>query len=378
MKILHIVPAFYPATYWGGPIWSTKAICDGVSALDGVQLRVLTADAAGPAIADRVVPVPLAYPVHYARRLAGHCIAPGLLARMPAAIHWADVVHVTGTYNMPTLPAFVLARAMGKPVVWSPRGGLQATADWPDAPKRRIKHGFEHLAHLLRPKGAVLHVTSAQEATHGTARLGQIARAIIPNAVDVPAELSPRRPRDGQCRLLFLSRLHPKKGVEALFAAMTRLPPHFTLDIYGTGDAEYVRMLQMRANLSAGRIRLHGHVDGASKTAAFAQADLFVLPSHSENFGIVVAEALAHGVPVLTTQNTPWQDLARHGCGRCIDLPRSNLVAEILALPAQDLVQMGARGRAWMRRDFSTAAMVDAFADLYRGLAQDAFDGVMA
>lgn len=378
MKILHIVPAFYPATYWGGPIWSTKAICDGVSALGGVQLRVLTADAAGPAIADRVVPVSLDYPVHYARRMAGHCIAPGLLARMPPAIHWADVVHVTGTYNMPTLPAFVLARAMGKPVVWSPRGGLQATADWPDAPKRRIKHGFAHLANLLRPKGAVLHVTSAQEASHGTARLGQIARAIIPNAVDVPAQIPPRRPSDGQCRLLFLSRLHPKKGVEALFEAMTRLPAHFTLDIYGAGDAEYVRMLQMRANLSAGRIRLHGHVDGAAKAAAFAQADLFVLPSHSENFGIVVAEALAHGVPVLTTQNTPWQDLGRQGCGRCIDLPRSNLAAEILALSAQDLVQMGARGRAWMRRDFSTAAMVDAFADLYRGLAQDAFDGVMA
>lgn len=378
MKILHIVPAFYPATYWGGPIWSTKAICDGVSALDGVQLRVLTGDAAGPAIADRVVPVSLDYPVHYARRIAGHCIAPGLLARMPAAIHWADVVHVTGTYNMPTLPAFVLARAMGKPVVWSPRGGLQATADWPDAPKRRIKHVFEYLANLLRPKGAVLHVTSAQEASRGTVRLGQIARAIIPNAVDVPAELPPRRPSDGQCRLLFLSRLHPKKGVEALFVAMTRLPAHFTLDIYGAGDAEYVRMLQMRANLSAGRIRLHGHVEGAAKAAAFAQADLFVLPSHSENFGIVVAEALAHGVPVLTTQNTPWQDLARQGCGRCIDLPRSNLAAEILTLSTQDLVQMGARGRAWMRRDFSTAAMVDAFADLYRGLAQDAFDGVMA
>ncbi len=190
--------------------------------------------------------------------------------------------------------------------------------------------------------------------------------------------LAPTRPSDGQCRLVFLSRLHPKKGIEALFAAMTRLPPHFTLDIYGTGDAEYVRMLQMRANLSGGRIRLHGHVEGAAKAAAFAQADLFVLPSHSENFGIVVAEALAHGVPVLTTQATPWQDLERHGCGRCIDLPNSDLATEILAMSAQDLVQMGLRGRAWMRRDFSTAAMVGAFADLYRALAQHTFDEVMA
>ena len=72
MKILHLVPTFYPATYWGGPIWSTKAICDGIAALDDAEVRVLTSDAAGPAIADRVVPVPLGYPVHYARRVAGH------------------------------------------------------------------------------------------------------------------------------------------------------------------------------------------------------------------------------------------------------------------------------------------------------------------
>ncbi|WP_342068690.1 glycosyltransferase [Yoonia algicola] len=378
MKILHIVPTFYPATYWGGPIWSTKAICDGIAALDGAEVRVLTGDAAGPAIADRVVPEPLGYPVHYARRIAGHCISPELLARMPGAIQWADVVHVTGTYNMPVLPAFVLARVLGKPVVWSPRGGLQATEDWPDAPNRRIKHGFEHLANLLRPTGAVLHVTSAQEASQGTARLGQIARAIIPNAVDVPAELGPDRANDGRCRLVFLSRLHPKKGIEALFAAMTRLPPRFILDIYGTGDTEYVHMLQMRADMSKGRIRLHGHVEGPAKAAAFAQADLFVLPSHSENFGIVVAEALAHGVPVLTTQTTPWQDLERHGCGRCIDLPNSDLAAEIAAISAQDLAQMGLRGRAWVRRDFSTAAMVDAFENLYRALAEHAFEGVMA
>ena len=378
MKILHVVPTFYPATYWGGPIWSTKAICDGVAGLDGVAVRVLTGDAAGPAISDRVVPVPLGYPVHYARRIAGHCIAPGLLARMPAAIHWADVVHVTGSYNMPVLPAFMLARMMGKPVVWSPRGGLQATADWADAPHLRIKRGFEGIANVLRPQGTVLHVTSAQEATQSVSRLGQIAHAIIPNAVDVPAQIAPRNPRDGRCRLVFLSRLHPKKGIEALCAAMTRLPPAFTLDIYGTGDAGYVQMLQARADASGGRVRLHGHVEGAAKAAAFAQADLFVLPSHSENFGIVVAEALAHGVPVLTTQATPWHDLDRKGCGRCVDLGASDLADEITALAPQDLEQMGARGRAWMRRDFSTRAMRDAFAGLYSDLIQDVPLQVMA
>lgn len=378
MKVLHVVPTFYPATYWGGPIWSTKAICDGIAARDGVDLRVLTSDAAGPGIGDRVKPRRLGYPVHYARRLAGHSIAPGLLARLPGAIHWADIVHVTGTYNMPTLPAFVLARALGKPLVWSPRGALQATAEWPDAPRQRIKHGFEHLANLLRPRDAVLHVTAAQEARASRGRLGDMTCAIIPNAVDVPPEIPPRRTASATCRLMFLSRLHPKKGLEALFEAMAQLPARFTLDVYGTGDAAYVRMLNMRAKLSNGRIRLHGHVEGAEKAAAFAAADLFVLPSHSENFGIVVAEALAHAVPVLTTQRTPWQDLDRHGCGRCIELPGCNLAAEIAALAMGDLAAMGRCGRAWMRRDFSTARMVAEFDGLYRRLLGQGYQEVIA
>jgi glycosyltransferase involved in cell wall biosynthesis len=378
MKILHVVPTFYPATYWGGPIWSTKAICDGIAALNDTELRVLTSDAAGPNVSDRVVPAALPYPVHYARRMAGHCIAPGLLARLPRAIQWADIVHVTGTYNMPTLPSFVLARAMRKPVVWSPRGALQATEDWPDAPHLWIKHGFEYLANVLRPRDAVLHVTAAQEARHSVRRLGDVARAVIPNAVDVPDDIPIRVAPQDSCRLMFLSRLHPKKGLEALIDAMTQLPPQFTLDIYGSGDAAYTKMLHLRAGLSNGRIRLHGHVDGAEKAAAFADADLFVLPSHSENFGIVVAEALAHAVPVLTTQATPWQDLNKHDCGRCIDLPRTDLAAEIAALAASDLVAMGARGRRWIRRDFSTAAMVDAFEGLYRDLAGRGFREVLA
>ncbi|EBA12398.1 glycosyltransferase [Roseobacter sp. CCS2] len=368
MKVLHVVPTFYPATYWGGPIWSTKAICDGISGLADVDLRVLTSDAAGPAINSRVTPAALPYPVHYARRVAGHCIAPDLLARLPGALQWADIVHVTGTYNMPTLPAFMLARALGKPLVWSPRGALQATEDWPDAPHLGIKRGFERVANILRPRNAVLHVTAQQEARQSLRRLGAMAHVVIPNAVDVPA-VEARQPIAGaRRRLMFLSRLHPKKGLEALFDAMAHLPAAFTLDIYGTGDASYVRTLKMRARLSNGRIRLHGHVEGAAKAGAFARADLFILPSHSENFGIVVAEALAHAVPVLTTQTTPWQGLDRYGCGRCIDLRHSDLAAEIARLAALDLIDMGQRGRAWVRRDFSTTAMVDGFETLYRGL----------
>ena len=364
MKILHVTPSFFPATYWGGPIWSTKAICDGIADRSDMQLRVLTSDAAGPIVSDRVDRVPLPYPVHYAQRIAGHSVAPGLLRDLPAAVVWADVVHLTGTYSFPTLPTLAMAKLVGRPVVWSPRGALQATQDWSDAPRRRSKRLFEYAAALVRPRDTTFHVTSQVEAAQSTTRLGDIATALIPNCVDIPATVK-KRPRDGQLRLVYLGRLHPKKGLDHLIAAMKYLPANTYLDIYGTGDADYVDWL-IDATVSIPHVQIHGHVDGARKARALSQADLFVLPSHSENFGIAVAEALAHGTPVLTTTATPWADLDRQSCGRCVTLGQVDLAVEIMDMAQDDLAAMGARGRAWMQRDYSPAAMVEQFAALYR------------
>lgn len=369
MNILHVCPSFYPATAWGGPIFSTKAICDGIAARPGMTLRVLTTDAASPTGPGRVTPVPLPYPVHFARRVAGASIAPALLARLPQAIAWADLVHLTATYSFPTLPVLALARIIGRPVVWSPRGALQATQTWAAAPRKPMKRRFETLAQMLRPDETVLHVTSPAEARDSLARLAGIQTACIPNCVTIPP-ITPKLATGG-ARLMYIGRLHPKKGVERLFDAMETLPDRVCLDVYGAGDPAYVAGLQVRAAASAGRIRLHGHVDGAAKTAAFAQADLCVFPSYSENFGIVVAEALAHGVPVLTTTATPWEALDRMGCGRCVDLDRVPLAQVIAEMLRADLTAMGAAGRGWMTRDFSADAMTDAFAALYHRLVQD-------
>lgn len=376
MKFLYVAPYYYPATYWGGPIWSTKVICDGIKQRPGCEVRVLTTDAASPARADHATPAIQTYPVHFMRRIAGHSIAPGLLWGLPKALAWADVVHLTGTYNFPTLPALGLARLMGRPVVWSPRGALQATVDWDAAPRKRIKRSFERVANVMRPNASILHVTSAAEATQSTQRLGDITTALIPNCVDIPAQM-PGRSDDDLLRLIYLGRLHPKKGLDLLIAAMQRLPTHVRLDIYGTGDANYLRQLRHKIG-SDTRIQFRGHVEDDAKAQAFADADLFVLPSYSENFGIAVAEALAHGVPVITTTGTPWQALDHHGCGRCIALDRDDLADTIKDLSTCDLPAMGAKGRAWMMREFSASTMVDAFETLYRGMVTGHPQGITA
>jgi glycosyltransferase involved in cell wall biosynthesis len=289
-------------------------------------------------------------------------------------MRWADVVHLTATYNFPTLPTLMIARLLGRPVVWSPRGALQATEDWDAAPRKRAKALFAQAAQALRPAQTILHTTSPAEAASSARHLPDIETTVIPNCVDIP-DIPTRPPQGKALRLMYLGRLHPKKGLDLLFDAMTDLPANVALDVYGTGDADYVATLK---NRTTSRINLHGHADGAAKTRAFENADLFILPSHSENFGIAVAEALAHAVPVVTTQDTPWQGLDHHGCGRWIDLKRDDLAATITELAGSDLRQMGMNGRAWMQREFTPEAMAAAFERLYRGLLLPAESRVLA
>jgi glycosyltransferase involved in cell wall biosynthesis len=267
---------------------------------------------------------------------------------------------------------------MGKPLIWSPRGALQATHDWPDAPKRSAKRWFEKMLNALRPADMVMHVTAAQEAQTSVSQFAGMATCLIPNAVDVPLLVAPKVRPQGRTRLISLGRLHPKKGLLGLIDTMMVLPAQFTLDIYGSGDAAYTAQLHHAAAPLGNRVRFHGHVDDAGKAKAFAGADLFVLPSQSENFGIAVAEALAHGVPVLMTHRTPWQAVDVKGCGRCIDMEQADLAFEIAGLAQQDLAVMGARGRNWIAQEFSTQTMVAQFDALYREMAAAQTQRVLA
>lgn len=376
ISILHVIPNFYPATKWGGPVFSTKAICDGVASFEGVEIKVITTDAAGPdlndtlPLKDRTIIMPEGYKATYFKRVLASSISPSLMAALPKAIRAADIVHLTSAYSSPVLPTLALAKIIGRPVVWSPRGAIQATDQWADAPRKMLKRIFEAIARQIAPADMVLHVTAQSEAEATERRMPGLCLAIIPNSVSLPPLVvtSEREWRpQGRLRLLFLSRVHKKKGLEVLLDSLTQLPPYVELDIYGTGEQDYIAELKskVRGLGLAERVRFKGHVDGDNKTAAFRNADLFVLPSYSENFGIVVAEALAHGVPTLTTYSTPWGRLAEQGCGDCIPLDERALMVAIEKLAQADLKAMGLRGRAWMEEEFSQEKTGIAMLKLY-------------
>ena len=376
MNVLHITPTFYPATYWGGPIYSVYGLCNALAKIPGVSLRVLTTDAASDDRNDsvQVSGFPMhyseGYEVYFCQRLWGASFSQGMFLRLYSMIKWADVVHLTAVYSAPTIPTLFMCRLLGKPVMWSPRGALQR---WDGATKPLVKIVWEKICNtLIKPERCYLHVTSEAEATVSVVRMPKVIVKLIPNGVDVPETLPDRvwLP-DGKLRLLYIGRLHPIKGVEKLLQALKILGDEsITLAIYGTGDDAYTHSLhQQVAKLGLQSIvTFHGHVTGDEKTKAFMHADLCIVPSFTENFGMVIAEALAHGVPVIASKGTPWKELEQHDCGFWIENDSKSLAAAISNVDRDSLSTMGGCGRSWVKKEFNWSVIGHQLYSVYESM----------
>lgn len=195
--------------------------------------------------------------------------------------------------------------------------------------------------------------------------------ALVQNGIDVASiqvKTAWKEPHD----LLFMSRIHPKKGLELLFEAMNQpaVKNHFHLTIAGTGDAAYVKQLQQLVKTSglSDAVSFVGPVHGERKWELIREADAVVLPSYSENYGLIVAEALASGTPVITTTGTPWQSLVKKHCGWWVK-PEADCIASALNDLKQktpDLMQaMGLQARKLATMDCSISKKVRKLYNLY-------------
>lgn len=269
----------------------------------------------------------------------------------PALIHghgiWLPVNHWSAS----------CARSHGVPYVVQPHGMLEPWALQHRVWKKRIAMRLFQRRDL---DAAVLLVATSEQEYRNIRDLGLTQPvAVIPNGVQLEvAEPDGMRPAGGRTvrTALFLSRIHPKKGLMNLIAAWGQIKPvNWRLRIAGPDEGGHLAevMAAARAHGVEDLLDYIGQVGGERKAQLYREADLFVLPTFSENFGVVVAEALAHGLPVITTRGAPWADLETYGCGWWIDVGVEPLVMALrqaMALRDEEREAMGARGRFYVQR----------------------------
>lgn len=356
----------------GGPSRSCRSLCEAM-ARAGAEVTLLAGDHGHAADAlllpDPALVTSRLVPIDRTLGLPRYRFAAALAAT------GAQIVHDNGIWSPGNIAACRAASAQRLPLVISPHGMLEPWALAHRAWKKRLAWPL-YQQRLLR-NAVGLHATAAPEAASIRARVPGPPIAIIANGVDCP-ELVP----DRQGRLaatartvLVMSRLHPVKNLLGLITAWQSIAtdPRFagwTLAIHGPDtDGHRARLAAaIAAAGTAARIRLGDAVAETDKAALFAAADLFILPSFSENFGIVVAEAMAHGLPVIASHGTPWGLLPETGAGWHVAPDPASLAAALataMALPAQTRLAMGARGHAHAARAFGWAGIADQMLAFY-------------
>ena len=281
-----------------------------------------------------------------------------------------DLVHDHGLWLPENIGAADAALATRRPLVLQPCGMLQAWAFAQQAAKKQLAWWLYQRRRLRRAAAVI--VTADAERAESAARIGAAAppMPLIPHGVDAPL---PTPGLERQRQALYLGRLHPKKQVDVLLDAWAQIrPTGWRLAIAGSGDPDYEQALRAQAARLgiAEQVRFLGAVHGDAKSALLAGSQLFLQPSLHENFGLAVAEAMMHGLPALTTQEMPWQQLATQRCGWSVPADAASVraaMAEGLALPAETLADMGARARR-LGEQYSWPAAAATTQQLYASL----------
>ena len=285
-----------------------------------------------------------------------------------------DVLHDNGLWMPHNHRLCVIATKRAIPRVVSTRGMLEPWAMNHKRMKKRVAWWIYQKNDLRR--AAVLHATAEPEAANLQRLALGVSVRVVPNGVDLPAHGVDLHEgaigSNGRVRTaLFVGRLYPVKGLPMLIEAWAHVrPAGWRLQIVGPDEAGHRLQLE-RAIATFGLedvISFAGALEGDAKALAFRDADLFVSPTHSESFGMTIAEALASGLPVLTTTGAPWPMLSERGCGWRVEPTIEGLTSGLrnaVSLDAKTLCAMGTAGRDLVASLFRWELIADQFHRLY-------------
>lgn len=368
MKVVHIVPNIGREA--AGPTYSVPRICKSLLG-KGVEVTLTT-------LVDRDTPnygfiKAFRQDLHFLKRLG---FSSELLEwlRSQAKKNESKIYHSHSLWMMPNVYPGWASKGLKVKLIISPRGTLSAYAL--NINKWVKKLFWIFLQGPVVRQASCLHATAESEYRDIRALGLTQPVCIIPNGIDVPV-FEPKQSNLNHRTLLYLGRIHPKKGLINLLHAWAQVENHFPdwkLKIIGPNEISHLEdLLKLRDKLSLERVEITDPLYGEDKLNAYRDAEIFVLPTHSENFGMTVAESLAAGTPVIVTQGAPWPEIGIKNAGWWIDIGVEPLVCclrQALSMESADLVKMGANGRRWMIESYSWDAIACEMAMVYRWMLE--------
>jgi len=285
-----------------------------------------------------------------------------------------DLIHDNGIWMPHNHQLALLAKSRGIPRVVSSRGMLEPWAMNHKRWKKRLAWWLYQQRDLRLASG--IHVTSTPEERTVQQFHFKMPVRMIPNGIECPPleDFRNTRQEARERTALFVGRLHPVKGLPMLLEAWAQVrPTGWTLKITGPDEAGHLVELQaLRENLGlTDSVQFTGSLENDALKDAYRSADLFVLPSYTENFGMAVGEALSWSLPVIATKGTPWEILEKRACGWWVDTKVSGLAAGLetaISVPPANLQEMGRKGRVVAEEQFEWTAITRKFIQLYQEL----------
>jgi glycosyltransferase involved in cell wall biosynthesis len=394
MKILHVIPTFAPAWSYGGPIYAALGLTREL-AKQGQKVSVITTNVDGPGILNVPLGRPVSidgvevwyFPVEYPR---WWYFSRELGNALKRTVKNFDLVHVHSMFLWPTAVAAFWCRKHHVPYIIRPAGSLDPICLtkpyerwWVSSTSRAKKQLYlKTLGRMDLQHASALHFTSQAELEAARPLKLRPPGFVVPLGVDleqieVKEKSTPFRERypqlEGKKIVLFLSRLDPIKGLDLLIPALGSLSERrkdFAFVVAGNGTPAYKDELDMLINrhkLEERTIFL-GFVEGSAKWSLLREADLFVLPSYHENFGVAVVDAMTAGIPVaISNQVSIHQEVAQAGAGIVTHLD-SNAIAGALEqlLDDSDLRrEMGEKGTRLVRAKFTWSRVAKEMIEAY-------------
>ena len=377
--ILHVISSLYPNG--GGSSRSVTDLTDALSNCDSVNIILLAQSRHKASIIHAASSSKVNRTITDEQNKISLSLGLPIQRKIESLIkiHQPQIIHSHGLW---TLPNHWVARAAARnsiPLVINTHGMLEPWTLQYHKFKKQLALALYQYRDLCEAK--LFFATSEQEA-ESIRQFGlRQPVAIIPNGVNLPNIYTGKTQRKTNKKVdyrtvLFLSRIHPKKGLLNLVRAWAKVSPMgWKLVLAGPDEDSHLDKVKaeiQKHNLQK-IISIVGSVEGEQKVALYSKADLFVLPTFSENFGIVVLEALSYGVPVITTTGTPWSALEDYCCGWWVK-PTLEEIANALhkatSMKSEELRVMGERGREYARH-FDWSEIAEDTLAVYRWLLNE-------